>query len=52
MYVVGGGLSFIGEYTTPSYLIVLYTPIGYGNPDPSYTPPPATPTPSPNPNTY
>jgi len=47
MYVVGGGIPFIGEYTTPSNLNSLYTPIGFGSPDPSYTPPPATPTPSP-----
>jgi len=49
MFVVGGGLPFIGEYTTPSSLNSLYTPIGFGTPDPSYTPPPSTSNPTPSP---
>ena len=46
IYVIGGSMIFLGQ-TFPMSNNILYTPIGYGTPDPSYTPPPTTPSPSP-----
>ena len=45
IYVMGGSTVFLGQ-TFSSSDNSLYTPIGYGNPDPSYTPPSPTATPT------
>lgn len=46
LYVIGGSTPFIGGQSFSSSYNSLYTPIDYGTPDPSYTPPLPTPTPT------
>jgi len=46
LYVIGGGVPFLGGIIDEDPLNSLYTPIGFGTPDPAYVPPEPTPTPT------
>jgi len=46
LYVIGGGVPFLGGIIDEDPLNSLYTPIGFGTPDLSYSPPDPTPTPT------
>jgi len=45
LYVIGGAGAGYSNAIYANSLSRVYTPIGYGSPDPSYTPPPQTPSP-------